>query len=770
MPAMAQTQRIYVSPRGNNTNPGTREKPVATLHRAQQLWRAANQNNVRVVLAGGTYYLDSTLVLTEADNNNRNRFLFIMSEPGQQAVISGAKPLSLKWEPWQQGIYKAQVPAQVQTMDRLFIRDVPQILARYPNYDSTARFYHGTAADALSPARLAKWKNPAGAIVHALHRAEWGGYHYRITGLNDKGEAILEGGWQNNRQMGLHDKYRFVENVLEELDAPHEWYFDAAQHTLYYKPAPGSTPPASVAYATLNELIVMKGQPGKPIQQVVLYNLQFAQNARTFMLTREPLLRSDWAIYRGGALLMENTEDCYVSNCYFNEVGGNAIFVNNYNKGAKIDSCHIYKAGGSGIAFVGNPSAVRSPAFEYNEFVPYPQQDRAKGPQGETYPRECRASDNLIQYTGEVEKQSAGVQLSMAMHIKVEYNTIHNVPRAGINVSEGTWGGHIIAYNDVYNTVLETGDHGAFNSWGRDRFWHPNRRVMDSATANNPGFALLDAVETTVIHNNRFRCDHGWDIDLDDGSGNYRIFNNVCLNGGLKLREGFYRTVENNIMINNSFHPHVWFKNSGDVFRRNIVTTSYKPIQIKTWGQEVDYNLFPDEAALKAAQANGTDTHSLAGDPQFENFAKGDYRVKPGSRALKVGFRNFPMDEFGTRIPKLKALAAPVPLPAALFSQQSSSGATITWKGATVKNIEGLGERSATGLPDEKGAYFITVPENSEAYKAGFRSGDVAIKVAGRPVQHIKDFMSVYQEHAWHASVPVTVFRNQNQLELQVAK
>ena len=40
------------------------------------------------------------------------------------------------------------------------------------------------------------------------------------------------------------------------------------------------------------------------------------------------------------------------------------------------------------------------------------------------------------------------------------------------------------------------------------------------------------------------------DIDLDDGSSNYHIYNNICLNGGLKLREGFYRTVENNIIIN----------------------------------------------------------------------------------------------------------------------------------------------------------------------------------------------------------------------------
>ena len=74
-----------------------------------------------------------------------------------------------------------------------------------------------------------------------------------------------------------------------------------------------------------------------------------------------------------------------------------------------------------------------------------------------------------------------------------------------------------------------------------------------------------------ILRNNRWRCDHGWDIDLDDGSSNYEIYNNLCLNGGLKNREGFYRVVENNITVNNSFHPHVWYGNSQDIFRRNIV-------------------------------------------------------------------------------------------------------------------------------------------------------------------------------------------------------
>jgi len=51
----------------------------------------------------------------------------------------------------------------------------------------------------------------------------------------------------------------------------------------------------------------------------------------------------------------------------------------------------------------------------------------------------------------------------------------------------------------------------------------------------------------------------------------------LCLHGGIKNREGYGRTVENNIMVGSGLHPHVWFAASGDIFRRNIVWRDYQP-------------------------------------------------------------------------------------------------------------------------------------------------------------------------------------------------
>ena len=179
--------------------------------------------------------------------------------------------------------------------------------------------------------------------------------------------------------------------------------------------------------------------------------------------------------------------------------------------------------------------------------------------------------------TGRDEKQTAPVQISMSHKITVSHCSIFDVPRAGINISEGTFGGHIIEYCDVFNTVLETGDHGSFNSWGRDRFWTPDINETAKEVEKQADLPKLDMLAPNTIRNSRWRCDHGWDIDLDDGSSWYRVYNNVLLNGGLKMREGYDRIATNNIILNSSLHPHVWYPGSGDIFKSNIVFGAYKP-------------------------------------------------------------------------------------------------------------------------------------------------------------------------------------------------
>jgi hypothetical protein len=278
-------------------------------------------------------------------------------------------------------------------------------------------------------------------------------------------------------------------------------------------------------------------------------------------------------------------------------------------------------------------------------------------------------------------KQTSAVAVSKSMSITISHCSVYRIPRAGITFNDGAWGGHILEHCDIWDTVMETGEHGPFNSWGRERFWS----TLDK------DLVLLDALKTTHIRNNRIGnyrpslSAGNWTIDLDDGSSNYHIYNNLSLGSTLKLRDGFYRKVYNNIHV--SAVPlgwHCWPAQNEDIFEKNItvvagaVEGSTLPTQemIKAagtmsdhpWGTRHSQNLWWNVNTNKFAASNksgrpvnswdqwkefGYGKGSSLGDPKFIDPENGDYRVTPDSPALKIGFENFPMDQFGHQMTRI---------------------------------------------------------------------------------------------------------------------
>ena len=197
-------QTIVVSPRRNGLE--------QALNKARKIDGAVTLN-----LHEGIYELDRPIVLTSEDNG-----LTIRSFPGEKVVLSGSRRLTLKWRPYKDGIFMAAVPPKMfdGEIDMLIVDGHISNMARFPNYDSTAVRFNGTSADATSVARVSRWSNPEGGYLHAMHRSDWGDFHYRITGRNPDGTLELEGGHQNNRRSGIHPDNRMVEGIFEELDAP----------------------------------------------------------------------------------------------------------------------------------------------------------------------------------------------------------------------------------------------------------------------------------------------------------------------------------------------------------------------------------------------------------------------------------------------------------------------------------------------------------------------------------------------------------------------
>lgn len=780
------SQNIYVSPTGNDKNPGTQTKPIASFEKAQQLVRNLdNRSKVKVIFSKGTYYLPETIRFTEKDNKAS---VVYTAEKEGGAILSGGSLLKLKWTLYEGGIYKATVPANT-VIDQLYINGVRQRMARFPNviegkkvfdtWDLSHEAKPDTASDPLNTKRISHWKNPEGGYIHAMHAYLWGDMHWLIKGKNKDGGLIEEGGWQNNRPSPRHPVFRIVENIFEELDAPGEWFFNSADELLYYMPANGvDINKARVEIVRLKHLIEFTGSKEHPVCNIELKGFVFRHAARTFMENKEPLLRSDWTVYRGGAVFFEDAKNCRITDCEFDQVGGNAVFINKYNRNIVIKGCYIHHSGANGISFVGDPAAVRSPLFRYGN-QNFQAMDRTPGPLGDNFPEDCEVEDCLITMTGRDEKQTAPIQISISHAITVSHCSIYDVPRAGINISEGSFGGHIIQDCDIFNTVLETGDHGSFNSWGRDRYWTPDTRETDKEVAKQKDLPYLDMIGPNIIRHNRWRCDHGWDIDLDDGSSWYRIYDNLLLNGGLKMREGFDRVATNNIIINNGLHPHVWYLNSGDVFRKNIVFKAYQPAIMDNsipvdgkWGKELDHNFYVSDSLERFKFIkNSCDLNSMNGNPLFVNPSKGDFRVSSNSPALKTGFVNFVMDQFGVRKPSLKAIAKIPKLPqiaATVYGLRVSNQMAYSWMGILL--LDPIGDQwSAYGVSYTAGGVVLSkVDEASLAYKLGFRSNDLIQQINGLPVRNSSDLKQVLENEAAYSIVTIVGVRKQQPFYLKI--
>ena len=233
--------KIYVSPEGNDNASGLQMTlPLKTIDRALKLAEEENAKNklanTRIILLDGHYRLEESISIDS--DQNIGPLSIEAANPGS-VVIKGSKLIEGTWEQYNGEIMQLKTSIEISPYAQLFVNGLEMVLARYPNYNSAISHYHGYAPDAIDPERVKQWEKPEGAILHAMHRGEWGGFHYLVEDVNKKGKVSLKGGHQNNRPSPMHQEYRMVENVFEELDAPGEWYFDPFSATLYVYPYEG---------------------------------------------------------------------------------------------------------------------------------------------------------------------------------------------------------------------------------------------------------------------------------------------------------------------------------------------------------------------------------------------------------------------------------------------------------------------------------------------------------------------------------------------------
>ncbi len=637
---------FYVSPSGDDRNTGTKAKPFATLPHARDAIRALRRTApfappVTVLLKGGTHVLTEPLVLTPEDSS-----VTYEAADGSCPVISGGVRVA-GWRKHSDTLWVADVPwvtNRAEAFTQLFVNGERRPRARTPNsgaylYSKRLSLTGGEPGLCTGLAYfngdLGPWIGHEGVRVVLFHN--WVNSYNTVKTVDLERRQLQFARPAGNFFLGPEVRY-YVENAFELLDEPGEWYAERSKGLVYYYPKAGEnmTRAEVIAPSLVSSLVVVAGDPAhdKYVKNLAFIGLSFQHTDAD--LSPDYPHSVQGAHTQRGAIIARGMQESRIERCEFTRLGEHAVSLREGCVSNVMTQCHLHDMGGGGVYL-----SEGSPATTNDGYLT----------------AHNRIDNNFIHDGGRVYRAACGVFLGgSASYNRITHNEICDLSWMGVHLG-WSWTGREPAYthhNEVgYNHIHHLGN-GVLNDIG--------------------GIYTLGVSPGTVLHHNlihdvsRFERGRdgygGWGIYLDAGSSDIRVENNVVYDtrdGGLHLHCYTYPygdVVTNNIF---AFSQDAELIRNADmqadslhaVLERNIVYgSSTRMLGGANWKAgsnfSSDRNCYwstttnpPDFGGrtFAAWQAEGRDRHGLNADPGFVNASKRDFRLRPGSPALALGFQ-----------------------------------------------------------------------------------------------------------------------------------
>ena len=634
---------LYVSPDGNDSWAGdSLDKPFATIYKARDAIRAIKEKGpltspVTVYIRGGTYELPATLVFTLEDSGTKTCPITYTAYRDEKPVISGGRGIDASWKKHEGEIMVCTVPEVREgnwRFRQLFLNGERQTRARIPNLDES--FIKGDklfqidqseedlGRDAMKyrPGHFKQYKNLNDVEV-VLYRT-WNESRLLVSELYEDERVVTFTG-PIGRRLGSGNRY-YIDNALEELDQPGEWYLDRHTGELYYWPVQGAKL-SELRAPVINELVRFEGDVvGKThVQYINIRGLTFID--ADYILPKEgiPPIRDPGDIWFPSAITLKGVSNCVFEDNTVRNVGTYGVDLT--GDGNRIFGNKIYDTGSGGI--------ITRSYGRHSNIISY----------------------NHIHHSGLVFHAGVGVNIDDGGGV-IGNNLIHDISHSGIYVRHHTsdYGqgpersnqeqGLIIEYNEIHDVMLGSNDGGGI--FVRDHYITiRNNFIHDSRVS---GIYLGCETRNTLVENNVL-CRTGPGQVVWFLNKNITIFNNIYIDG----------------------NPPLWYANYGGGYHQNIrvlrnIVSFSDPAGFlinadeESFPLESDYNLvyhttgkellvrgLPDVQTFADWQNLGFDTHSVVADPLFVDPENDDYSLRPDSPALKMGFKPIDLSSVGLR-------------------------------------------------------------------------------------------------------------------------
>ena len=578
--------------------------------------------------------------------------------PGLELFFNGQRMTVARW-PDTGWLQIAGVP---QNGDSLFNKG----LDREKRFDGVpvGRHYGRITYEGDRPKR---WSPDNEIYLHGYWTWDWSDSFQRVKSIDTaKREITLQ---KPHHWYGYTKNQRYyVLNVLEELDSPGEWYLDRKTGLLYFWP-PQPLNGASVTVSLLNEPLVSTDSTS----YVTISNITFEQS------------RSNGVTITGGQRNL-------VAGCTFRNLGNDAVILDGGTKNG-VQSCNLYDLSLGGVRIKGGDRKGLIPAGNF-------------------------AVNNHIHHYSSWMRTGQYAILVEGVGQRVEHNRIHDAPHEALTLRgndhlfefnevyrvcqetgdagafhtgrDFTWRGNVIRYN-YFHDLLGPGLHGVMAVYLDD--WASGFLVYGNMFYRSGRSAMIGGGRDNTIENNIFvdcrpsvHVDArglGWAAYYFDGKTWTGLFDALK---EYRYQEPPYSTrypdlsrlasenpalPTNNKILRNISYGGRWLDiydaNSFDfsmvTMRDNVIADSLICRRLqkdkKGWDPyylDIDtkdgYVLYTN--ADEAIKQELTGNTFLNSDPGFVDLKALDFRLKPSSPALALGFKQIPFEKIGLQVDRYR--------------------------------------------------------------------------------------------------------------------
>jgi hypothetical protein len=298
------------------------------------------------------------------------------------------------------------------------------------------------------------------ARVFVWRPERWANWMFHVAEYDPKINNITFGVGGNQGARGNENGGDwFVENLLEELDHPNEFYYDKRTQNLYLWYNGTGAPPldASFVVPQLRTLVNATGTQWNPVKNVTLAGITCRATRFTYMDPHGVPSAGDWALERNGAIFLQGTREVAFHNCTFERLDGNAVMISGYNRNTTISESDFSFIGGTAIASWGYTNETEADPGRPGVHLEGAPASGVDGTDGE-HPRYNVVKGCTIREVGLYEKQASFYMQAKTAYTTLTGNVFFNGPRAGVNFNDGFGGGDEISHSLVFSTCRDSGD------------------------------------------------------------------------------------------------------------------------------------------------------------------------------------------------------------------------------------------------------------------------------------------------------------------------